>query len=611
MASQPNEFMEPTTISDRIIDGIDISQQEWASDAFVDLLKSYGHNHISFNPGASIRGLEESIVNYNDNTCPEVVQVQNEALAVAIAHGYAKAAGTPGICALHNTVGTLQGSMAIYNAYVDQVPIVMIAGNGPLNRRKRRPWVDWMHTTQNQGSLVREITKWDDQPANVLDVFDSIIRGHRIASTKPHGPVYITVDHEIQESSLESPVEIPDLRKLIAPSKIAPDPHFIQEAAKMLLDAELPVTIVDYVGDSKKAVNALVTLSENLGMPVVDTYGHLPHRFNFPNNHPMNLTGTQIIEKADLILALDVRSILFKTSSVDLKNYETLKHIDNDVNIIDISTHDLEASSLTYDYNELMPVELGILADTDIAIPQLNEAILPRLDENAMLRQQAEDRFGRLKTLHESIRSEWQQEAQKSSTMEPIAVSWIAHELWGIVKDDPWVIVSGTLSGWPHRIWDIDDFDQYTGGMSGGGGVGYRLGAAIGGALAYEGTNRTPINFQPDGDLMQVLSGLWTLAHYDIPLFTLVHNNGCLYNSTNHRMELAKYRGRDDSFERALVGTSIRDPRPNYAGIAEDMGISGFGPVRKPENLRPTLSEAWEEAKSGKPVLVDVVCSNR
>ena len=87
---------------------MDVAEQRWGSDFVADLLKAYGFEFVSFNPGASFRAIEESIVNYNDNT-PVVIQVQNEGLSVAIAHGYAKATGDPALCLLHNTVGTLNG----------------------------------------------------------------------------------------------------------------------------------------------------------------------------------------------------------------------------------------------------------------------------------------------------------------------------------------------------------------------------------------------------------------------------------------------------------------------------------------------------------------------
>jgi thiamine pyrophosphate-dependent acetolactate synthase large subunit-like protein len=76
-------------------------------------------------------------------------------------------------------------------------------------------------------------------------------------------------------------------------------------------------------------------------------------------------------------------------------------------------------------------------------------------------------------------------------------------------------------------------------------------------------------------------------------------------------MELADYRGRDASFERALVGTSVTDPTPDYASIAASFGIESYGPVTDPEDLSDVLQSAWSVAKRGEPVLVDVVSKPR
>ena len=590
---------------------VDIAGQEWGSDFIADLLAAYGFEYASFNPGASFRGIEESLVNYNGNGFPSVIQVQNEALSVAIAHGYAKATGEPSLCLLHNTVGTLNGAMSIYNAYVDRVPVVILGGNGPLRKSERRPWIDWIHSHLDQGSLVREFTKWDDDPAHIGGVASSFLRACRIASTRPAGPVYVTLDHDVQEVALDEPIPMPEFAKFDAPTRMAPDPDGVDRAADMLVDADLPVVLVDQVGDSRQAVGALVDLAEELGAPVVDTYGHLPHRFNFPNTHPMDLTGTDVVAEADVVLALDVWSVDMKTSDVDRATYGSTSRLRDDARIVDVGMDDLGASSLTHDYSELTGTDLSVLADTHLAVPALRDAVVDRLDRDEEARARAQERFDHWSERHDQQRSEWLETAEAASDERPIATAHLAKELGEVIADDEWVIVAGTLAGWPHRLWDIEEFDEYIGGMSGGGGIGYGIGAAIGGALAYEDTQRVPINLQADGDLMQFLCGLWTIAHHDVPLFTVVHNNGCLYNSTRHRMDLADARGRDGSFERALVGTSVSDPRPDYSGIAESLGVAGYGPVEEPEELKAVLDDAWSEANRETPVLVDVRCQPR
>lgn len=586
---------------------VDISDQEWGSDFVADLLKAYGFEYVSFNPGASFRGLEESIVNYNQND-PEVVQVGHEGLSVSIAHGYAKATGQPALCILHNVVGTMHGAMSLYNAYCDRVPIIALSGTGPMRKSVRRPWIEWIHTALVQGNIVREYIKWDDQPMHIDGAAESIIRANKISNTTPKGPVYVTLDHSLQECKLDDPMEIPDLSKFETPTRMAPDPSAIEDAADLLVEAELPVVLTDQIGDSREAVEALVELTELLGLPVVDTR---KHRYNFPNTHPMDLTGTEVYRQADVVLGLDSWSLNYTLKDVDRVRNELTEAIEDDFDVINVGPHELGASSLTADYNGLRETEIPVLADLELALPALVGAVRDRIADDTGLQQKADNRFAKMEEKHETQRAEWEQEAESSWDETPISIPRLAGEIWDVIQDKEWVLVNGTLRGWSHKLWDVDEYDKYIGGSSGGGGIGYGIGGAIGGALAYSDTDRVPINLQPDGDLMFYLCGLWTIGHYDLPMLSVVHNNKALYNSTEHRMRLAEHRDRDSSYERALVGTGLHEPVPDYAQIAESMGVNGYGPIKDPEDLAPAFTAAWGDVKNGQPALVDVVSQPR
>jgi thiamine pyrophosphate-dependent acetolactate synthase large subunit-like protein len=166
----------------------------YGSDVIVDLLKALGVEYVALNPGASFRGLHDSLVNYGGNTSPEIIECCHEEISVAIAHGYAKAAGKPMVAMVHNIVGLQHASMAIFNAWCDRVPVVVIGGGGPMDSTKRRPWIDWVHTALVQGNLVRDFVKWDDQPTSLPAAIESLLRGWKLAQTEPKGPVYVCLD---------------------------------------------------------------------------------------------------------------------------------------------------------------------------------------------------------------------------------------------------------------------------------------------------------------------------------------------------------------------------------------------------------------------------------
>lgn len=587
------------------------SEAKWGSDHIADLLKAHDFDFISFNPGASFRGLEESIVNYNNNT-PEVIETSHECLSVSIAHGYAKATNEPAVCALHNVVGTLHGTMGVFNAYADRVPLLVLSGTGPMRKSKRRPFYDWVHSALVQGDLVRGFTKWDDQPWHIDGAAESIYRALKIADTRPRGPTYVTLDHELQECELDEPLPIPDPDKFGPPSRIAPDLTAIERAADMLVESDFPVIMVDQVGDSREAVDSLVDLAELLAAPVFNSHRTgAPHRYNFPNTHPMDLSGTDALSEADTVLALDVWSLDYLLTDVDAESRESTEVIEGDFDLIDVGMHELRVSGLVPEQFSMRETELPILADTKLAIPALVESVVERVEESHTLQDEIEARRDAVKARHEQREQRWEQQVEDQYDEMPISLPRLSKEIWNVIEDEPWVIVNGTLRGHAYRQWDIDEWDKYVGGYSGGGGIGYGVGAAIGGALAYQDTDRIPINLQPDGDLMYYPGGLWTMGHYDIPMFTVVHNNGALYNSTKHRINLANYRDRDDSYESALTGTGIWDPVPDYASIANAMGVNGYGPVEDPDELPAVLQAAWEDVKNGQPVLVDVVCQSR
>jgi len=120
----------------------------YGSDLVVDLLKSLGIEYVALNPGSSFRGIHDSLVNYESGRQPnpEMVLCCHEEIAVAVAHGYAKATGKIMPAIVHNVVGLLHAPLAIYYAYIDRAPVFVIGATGPVDESVRRPFIDWIHT---------------------------------------------------------------------------------------------------------------------------------------------------------------------------------------------------------------------------------------------------------------------------------------------------------------------------------------------------------------------------------------------------------------------------------------------------------------------------------
>jgi thiamine pyrophosphate-dependent acetolactate synthase large subunit-like protein len=148
----------------------------FGSDVAAQMLRRFGIPYVSLNPGASYRGLHDSVVNHLGNETPGMLLCLHEDHAVSIAHGYAKVTGEPMACFLHSNVGLMHGMMSLYNAWCDRVPMIVLGATGPLDSAQRRPWIDWIHTTRDQGGLIRSFVKWDDLPASPDALVEAMCR---------------------------------------------------------------------------------------------------------------------------------------------------------------------------------------------------------------------------------------------------------------------------------------------------------------------------------------------------------------------------------------------------------------------------------------------------
>jgi thiamine pyrophosphate-dependent acetolactate synthase large subunit-like protein len=580
---------------------------EWGSDVIVDLLKAFEIEYIAINPGATFRGLHDSIVNYGGNRAPEIILCNHEEIAVAFAHGYARAKGRPMAAAVHNVVGLQHASMAIYNAWADRLPVIVLGGTGPMDTANRRPWIDWVHTANVQGNLVRDFCKWDDQPASVEAVPESFIRAYRLATTDPQGPVYICYDGDVQEKKLDGAAPMVSLDRYPAPLPLQAPEEGFDRTVKMLLAAKRPVILADWVGRKEAGFKALVELAEMLAAPVLDQFG----RFNFPVQHPLNLTGQadKVIPQADLILALDVPDLEGATTkrAQEGGHRRPIALMPGDAKVINVALDDLLVRAWATDFNKLREADLMIMADTAVFLPEL------------VRRLKAEKKLGALSGDIEKRRADWGKvHEQKKAALEkelkskwdekPIAMTRLYAELAEALKSEDWVLTNGSSQGKENLYLPAAKFNQILGKYKGGG-LGYGLPASLGAALAMKGTGKFCVDIQPDGCLLFTVSALWTAGHHQIPLLIVVCSNRSYFNDEEHQERVAIARNRP--VENKTVGIRIEDPAVNFAANAKSYGVWATGPVTEPKDLSKALRDAIKVVKEGKPALVDVVVQMR
>ena len=576
--------------------------RKYQSDVIVDLLQHYGFEYVAINPGASFRGLHDSLINYGGNK-PKMLVCQHEETAVQIAHGYARATGRPMAAILHDLVGLLHGQMAIYYAFTDRAPVFIIGATGPMDEGKRRPRSDWHHTAQSQGDAVRNFTKFDYQPHAIDGVPDSFMRAYSAMMTEPQGPIYLCYDALLQETPLAGDVKMPPAGMQPFPAPMAADPETLERIVGTLLMAERPFVMAEFTGRQPGNFDKLVMLAETLGVAVWDVNSALC----FPNRHPLNLSmDTASLSQADAILALDVVDWEKATAKLNSTTRALTSYLADDCIWMEIGFHELGIGSWSLDYGRYLAKAHSALGDPRLAMPQMTEIARRLLARDATLAGKVAQRRQRIAARNAELFEGWAREAEADRDGSPVTLPRLAQEVWAVIKEEDWVLSAGTLRQWTRKLWNFDKPYRHPGKALG---TSTQIGMSLGVALAYKSSGKVVVALQPDGDLMYDAGALWTAAKHEIPLLIVMFNNRAYYNDWHHQIRMARQRGTDEA--KAHIGMDIFDPAPDFATIAKGMGMHGEGPIELPEQIGPAVRRALAVVKAGRPALVDVITRHR
>jgi thiamine pyrophosphate-dependent acetolactate synthase large subunit-like protein len=565
------------------------------SDYMVDVIRSLGIEYIAFIPGDTFKGLHESVINYGMLTAPKLqpIACMHEEVSVAICHGYSKIAGKPMACMMHSTVGLQHGSMALYNAWADRVPVFAIVGHQADADRRVGP-VQWQHAVYDGPELVRDFTKFDDTPVTLADFADSAVRAYKLAMTPPYEPVLLALDEDLQEDPAPGGAAppIPREPRLVPPQG---EEGACEDIAKMLLAADNPVIMADRCARTPAGLSRLIELAEALQAPVVDAYG----RFNFPWRHPLNQTrnARYLLSRADLVVGLEMTDFYHASAAAN----KSAKRIS-------IASTDLYLKSNYQDFERFTAVDIAVAADAEATLPALTEAVRRLMPDGR--RATLYQRGASFARDHADALAQSRAAAAVSWDDVPISTARLCMELYDQIRNEDWSLVNGTnfQSYWPQQLWTADKHYQYIG-DAGAYGLGYLPGASLGAAIANQPHGRLTVAIGGDGDLMFTPSFLWTAAHHRIPILYIVHNNRAYHQETMWVQVQANLRQR--GIDRAHIGTTIDDPYIDYAKLADSMGVHGEGPVTDPNQLGSVLKRAVALVKRGQPVLVDVVAQGR
>ncbi len=553
------------------------SDSVFGSDAIAATLRALDMPYIALNPGASYRGLHDSLVNYLGNQAPQMILCLHDENAVSIAQGYWKASNRMMAAALHSNVGLMHASMPIFNAWCDRAPVLVLGATGPWDAAKRRPWIDWIHTCSDQAALVRNFTKWDNQPGSVAAAMEALLRGAQLATTAPRAPVYVNLDVSIQEEKLDILPAMPDIARYAPPPAVQPGNAEIEAAARLLSTAKNPVMLAGRSSRSLAAWNARVALAEKLDMRVLT---QIKLAAAFPTDHRLHAAppanrlvpaARKTLAEADVILSLDWLDL-----AGALKQAYGDKPVTAKIIHISCDTHLHRGWSM--DYQALPPVDVFMNCEPEAAVPLLTTAVTAR---------------------PQLIAATPKPLAGKPS--EPLALSGLAYALNAAVGQQE-VCYTHLPLGWSGSYTHFRHPLDYLG-FDGGGGVGAGPGLTIGAALALKGSGRIPIGLMGDGNFLMGNTAVWTAVHYQIPCLMILCNNRSFFNDERHQGHVAEHRGRPSA--NAWIGQKIIDPDIDLAAMARAQGAEGIGPVTQMADMQPAIERGIAIVKAGGVCVID------
>ncbi|MDP2618993.1 MAG: thiamine pyrophosphate-binding protein [Hyphomicrobiales bacterium] len=560
----------------------------WGSDVIAAMLRRLGIDYIALNPGASYRGLHDSLVNFLGNHDPEILVALHEENAVAIAHGYAKVTGRAMAVALHSNVGLMHGSMAIFNAWCDRVPMLILGATGPVDSVRRRPWIDWIHTAKDQAAMIRSFIKWDDEPRSPQAAVESILRAWQITHRPPRAPVYLCLDVGLQEDPVGAEFQSPDLDRFGPGEAPVPSAESLDRAADLLIEARRPLILAGRVSRDPEDWQRRVRLVELIDARVLTD---LKVASAFPTDHPLHIAPADIrlpepaqecVRQADVILGLDwvdpggTFEGVFGISSAPATFINCT---------VDQGLH----NGWSMDYFALPAADLSLNVEPDMAV----KALLPEVER-------------RLKSGGKK-KSDWPEAAAKTAASGAGGSNKPTFHAIGAALSRALAGRPATIAKLPLR-WPGDALTfrgplDYLG-ADGGGGVGAGPGLAVGAALALKGSGRIPVAIIGDGDCLMGLTALWTARKYAIPLLVVVANNRGYFNDVRHQDHVAKERGRPA--ENRWIGQRIDGPAPDLAAIVAGMGWTAEGPLTDVSELGEAFERALTAVEGGECHLIDV-----
>jgi acetolactate synthase-1/2/3 large subunit len=376
-------------------------------------------------------------------------------------------------------------------------------------------------------------------------------------------------------------------REQVPPVRLgAGDPDALREVADRLVRSEHPLVLTATTGRTRQGFNGLLRLAELLALPVVERRD----RNNFPTRHALHhgFQPAPLLESADLVLVLDH----------DVPYIPTHTRPRSDAVIVQIDLDPVKERIPLWNF----PVTLPVRADTSRALDLIADYATELLTDAA--RQRIESRRAALTASHLQRREGREAAATAAASTRPISVTWLSHCIGQLQREAPDCVfvdesVTSNLTLW--RYLDSDEPGTIYG--SGGSGLGWGLGAAVGVKLALP--DRPVVLLVGDGSFVfgEPLAALWASRMNQAPILVVIFNNGC-YNATKTPLKNAYPQGYSVRGNR-FVGVDL-EPAPRYDLLGAVVGAVGER-IEDPNDVLPALRRGLSRVRAGSPVILDVI----
>ncbi len=541
--------------------------------AFLDLLKQEGVRVMFGNPGTTELPLMDAFAVEHDI---QYILGLQEAALMAMADGYAQASGDLAVLNLHVAPGLGNAMGMLYDAMKANAPVLITAGQQDLEYLVTEPVL-----SADLPTLARPFVKWAAEVHRVEDLPIFVHRAVKTALAPPMGPVFLSLPGDI----LKQDGDIDLLEPTRVASRIRGDADAVAAAADLLAKAQRPVIIAGDAVAQSRAHKELAALAEAIGAPVYTEF--VPNTASFPSSHPL-YRGSMTRSQPGVREVLDQHDLLFSVGG-NLFTWSLTSPVEpwpKGMQLIHLDTD-------PWEIGKNYPAQVGILGDPKATLPDITTELGKRMSADAKSAAAT-----RLKSTTETIRKDrdaFRAKARAMAGKMPVQPLALLEAIGAMLPKDA-VVIEEILSSAPgaRSMINSDDAQSFFGLR--GGGIGWGLPAAIGAKLALP--DRPVVALVGDGSAMYTVQGLWTAAHYKLPIIWVIFNN------TSYRIlkqRLVNMRGLAEQADN-FVGMNLTDPAVDFVGLARSLGIE----AARAKTVKDATDLIAKGLKDGTALLIDV-----